>query len=61
MSSSWCFLIIENVLFSFHTEVTLLIQPSAATMPLFGLFWLVQLASSAFPEEPGALNIIPTE
>ncbi|KAK3540167.1 hypothetical protein QTP70_027435, partial [Hemibagrus guttatus] len=36
-------------------------QPSAAAMPLIGLFWLVHLASSAFPEEPGPLNTIPAE
>ncbi|KAF7695608.1 hypothetical protein HF521_007331 [Silurus meridionalis] len=39
-----------------HAETTLV-----DTMPLIGLFWLVQLASSAFPEEPGPLNTIPTE
>ncbi|XP_014025127.1 semaphorin-6B isoform X3 [Salmo salar] len=29
--------------------------------PFFLLFWLLRLASAAFPEEPGPLNFIPTE
>ncbi|KAK6309077.1 hypothetical protein J4Q44_G00205400 [Coregonus suidteri] len=29
--------------------------------PFFLLFWLLRLASTAFPEEPGPLNFIPTE
>lgn len=29
--------------------------------PFFLLCWLLQTASSAFPEEPGPLNFIPTE
>ncbi|KAG7332771.1 hypothetical protein KOW79_004605 [Hemibagrus wyckioides] len=30
-------------------------------MPLIGLFWLVQLVSCTFPEEPGPVNTIPAE
>ncbi|XP_062854905.1 semaphorin-6B [Trichomycterus rosablanca] len=36
-------------------------QRPSVKMLLLGLVWLVRLASSTFPEEPGALNIVPTE
>ncbi|KAM3875976.1 semaphorin-6B [Diretmus argenteus] len=34
---------------------------TVAPPSFFLLWWLLQLASSAFPEEPGPLNFIPTE
>ncbi|KAK5931063.1 hypothetical protein CgunFtcFv8_027245 [Champsocephalus gunnari] len=34
---------------------------ATAAPPFFLLCWLLQAVSSAFPEEPGPLNYIPTE
>ncbi|KAK1896760.1 Semaphorin-6B [Dissostichus eleginoides] len=42
-------------------ELRLSVAMATVAPPFFLLCWLLQAVSSAFPEEPGPLNYIPTE